>query len=141
MIKLAMLVGSDYTPGLNGVGPVTALEILATFPCPNQGGLLAGLQRFRDWVTSGCTRGPSRANALKKKIKNADLTPGFPSNAVVEAYLHPAVDDSDDPFSWAKPNLKMIQNYTKIKFGWSNEKCNELLMPVMKKLLESSVIS
>lgn len=31
MIQLAMLVGSDYTVGLSGIGPVTAMEILAYF--------------------------------------------------------------------------------------------------------------
>lgn len=138
MIKLAMLVGSDYTPGLNGIGPVTALEILAAFPTSNQGGILAGLQKFRDWISSGSVIGSARA-ALKKKIKNAEIIPGFPSTAVVEAYLHPMVDESDEAFSWAKPNVKLIQNYTKLKFGWPPEKCNELLMPVMKKLLESTV--
>lgn len=140
MIKLAMLVGSDYTPGLTGIGPVTALEILAAFPNSNHGGILTGLQKFRDWIAAGCPAGPYR-NALKKKIKNTDMIPGFPSTAVVEAYLHPTVDDSEEPFSWSKPNVKLIQNYTKLKFGWSSEKCNELLMPVMKKLLESSVIT
>jgi len=32
MVLLAMLTGSDYTDGVEGVGPVTALEILAEFP-------------------------------------------------------------------------------------------------------------
>ncbi|KAJ8964829.1 hypothetical protein NQ314_004637 [Rhamnusium bicolor] len=32
MILFALLVGSDYTTGIQGVGPVTALEILACFP-------------------------------------------------------------------------------------------------------------
>lgn len=36
MILLALLVGSDYTVGLQGVGPVTAMEILAAFP-PSKG--------------------------------------------------------------------------------------------------------
>jgi len=36
MVLLALLVGSDYTVGLQGVGPVTAMEILAAFP-PSKG--------------------------------------------------------------------------------------------------------
>ncbi len=32
LVLLAMLTGSDYTDGVEGVGPVTALEILAEFP-------------------------------------------------------------------------------------------------------------
>lgn len=36
MVLLALLVGSDYTVGLQGVGPVTAMEILAAFP-PTKG--------------------------------------------------------------------------------------------------------
>ena len=31
-INLALLCGSDYTEGLRGVGPVTAMEILSEFP-------------------------------------------------------------------------------------------------------------
>ncbi|KAK0746199.1 hypothetical protein B0T18DRAFT_390686 [Schizothecium vesticola] len=43
LIALAQLLGSDYTEGLPGVGPVTALEILSEFPGAD------GLPAFRDW--------------------------------------------------------------------------------------------
>lgn len=45
LINLALLTGSDYTEGIQGVGPVGALEILAEFP----GEGLESLERFRDW--------------------------------------------------------------------------------------------
>ena len=32
MVNLALLCGSDYTDGIQGVGPVTAMEILGEFP-------------------------------------------------------------------------------------------------------------
>ena len=32
MINLALMCGSDYTTGVQGIGPVTALEVLAEFP-------------------------------------------------------------------------------------------------------------
>lgn len=31
MIQLAFLVGSDYTNGIDGIGPVSAIEILSFF--------------------------------------------------------------------------------------------------------------
>lgn len=45
LILLAMLTGSDYTDGIESVGPVTALEILAEFP--GQG--IEPLKVFKDW--------------------------------------------------------------------------------------------
>ncbi|XP_063242299.1 DNA excision repair protein ERCC-5 isoform X2 [Bacillus rossius redtenbacheri] len=73
LILLALLVGSDYTVGLPGVGPVTALEILGLFPCKrldqDAQGLLQGLHTFRDWLKSGVGMGPSKA-ALRSKLRN-----------------------------------------------------------------------
>ena len=42
-ISVGLLCGSDYTEGIPGVGPVTAMEILAEFP----GIGIERLQRFR----------------------------------------------------------------------------------------------
>lgn len=72
LIRMAMLVGSDYTLGLNGIGPVTALEILASFPSHN---LFDGLEKFRDWFTGRCKTGLPRIS-LKKKIRNTVISPG-----------------------------------------------------------------
>lgn len=88
LILLALLVGSDYTTGLTGVGPVTALEILASFPFNKKQFLnesskqaryehiIAGLQEFKKWVRVGKR---TDNNALKKKLKNVNLTEEFPS--------------------------------------------------------------
>ena len=45
LISLAYLLGSDYTIGLPGVGPVVALELLANFPGEK------GILDFRAWWT------------------------------------------------------------------------------------------
>ncbi|OXU18387.1 hypothetical protein TSAR_010302 [Trichomalopsis sarcophagae] len=102
MIQLALLVGSDYTNGLAGVGPVTALEILAAFPTEGE-----------------------------------DILRGFPSQAVVQAYLSPTINESKEPFSWSKPNLVLLADYAKQKFGWTKLKFEEIMNPVMKRLMES----
>lgn len=88
LVLLSLLVGSDYTTGVTGVGPVTALEILASFPFNKKKlsseqskqtqyqELIAGLQEFKKWVRAG-----RRTDniSLKKKLKNVNLTDDFPS--------------------------------------------------------------
>lgn len=72
---MALLVGSDYTVGLNGIGPVTALEILASFPSTQQS-LLEGLEKFRDWFT-GRNKTASPRHSLKRKIRNTVISSGM----------------------------------------------------------------
>lgn len=43
LIRMALLLGSDYTDGVNGVGIVNAIEIVHAFP---------DLTQFRQWVYS-----------------------------------------------------------------------------------------
>lgn len=91
LVLLALLVGSDYTVGLTGVGPVTALEILSTFPVSRPDSrdaheLLVSLTRFREWC---CTR-PDTHSALAKKLRNVDVHEGkhgLPSYSLVVLYV------------------------------------------------------
>lgn len=46
LIRIAHLLGSDYTEGLPSVGPVTALELLVEFAGES------GLERFKEWWTN-----------------------------------------------------------------------------------------
>jgi DNA excision repair protein ERCC-5 len=46
MVRLAYLLGSDYTSGLTGIGPVTALEILREWDSPG----LESLEEFKKWA-------------------------------------------------------------------------------------------
>lgn len=76
LILLALLVGSDYTSGIQGVGPVTALEILAAFPPgATDDNILRGLQRFQDWWNAGMPVGSGKTS-LKNKLKDVQLVEG-----------------------------------------------------------------
>ncbi|XP_076638193.1 rad2 superfamily protein mus201 [Colletes latitarsis] len=134
MIRLALLVGSDYTTGLTGIGPVTALEILAAFPSEGDD-LLQGLTKFCSWMTRGRVAGPGKAS-LRNKLQNIEIHKGFPSQAVVQAYLFPEVDESREGFTWGKLNAVVLSDYTKRKFGWTKEKFDKMMSPLLKRLEE-----
>lgn len=64
LIDLAILLGSDYTEGLSGVGVVNAMEILNEFPGEK------GLEHFRDWwleVQNGINK-PDNESDFKRKF-------------------------------------------------------------------------
>lgn len=144
MILLALLVGSDYTTGLQGIGPVTALEILATFPnnktqgsnLPEQ--LITGLVEFRTWFSKGQIKGQKHLT-LKRKLKNVKISQHFPSLKVIEAYLDPKIETSKEKFSWAKPDKVGLIDFAKEKFGWTQKKSEEILRPVLQRLNETHI--
>lgn len=140
LVQLALLVGSDYTSGIQGIGPVTALEIVAAFhgssgtdPIQNT---MKGLCHFKEWWNAGKPHKSHRLRVLDKKLKNIKFSEGFPSKAVVEAYLHPSVEDSNETFSWGALDLPALREYARSKFGWPVSKTDEILMPVSKRWAE-----
>lgn len=72
-----------------------------------------------------------RDTKVKKKLKDLKLHPGFPNPVVAQAYLQPAVDQSDSFFSWGRPQLDMIKEYPLcvcVCVGWpfSSRKMDEM---------------
>jgi DNA excision repair protein ERCC-5 len=135
LIAIAQLLGSDYTEGLNGVGPVTALEILGEF---SEGGLLA----FRDWWSgvqmNTIPKEADKDHPFRKKFrKNATklfLPPAFPDTRVELAYTNPEVDSNPEPFQWGVPDLDALRSFLMATIGWSQERTDEVLVPVIRDM-------
>ncbi|KAK5142081.1 hypothetical protein LTR04_002347, partial [Oleoguttula sp. CCFEE 6159] len=133
LIRIAHLLGSDYTEGLPGVGPVTALEILSEFPT---------LEDFRDWWQGVQMRNISKAEDAKtpfrKKFRrNATklfLPPVFPDQRVDVAYLEPDVDSDPSPFQWGVPDLDALRGFLMATIGWTQERTDEVLVPVIRDM-------
>ncbi|KAK7050894.1 DNA repair protein rad2 [Paramarasmius palmivorus] len=139
LIRLAYLLGSDYVEGLPGVGPVVAMELLKEFPGED------GLHKFKDWwskVQTGRdkqehTSSPFRQK-FKKKFKNLYLPPEWPNSAVRDAYYHPTVDESDEPFKWGLPDLDALREFLREELGWGQSKVDDLLLPIIQKMNKRS---
>ena len=140
MIALALLLGSDYTTGIKGIGIVNATEVISAFPGYD------GLKEFREWVHSN-----QRQNIKKKKKKGKDgkaggkggeenvrralfktshynaskkwlVTETFPSLQVIAAYEQPTVCEvAGGGLKWKMPRKDAIVEYLTKQLRWSEE--------------------
>jgi DNA excision repair protein ERCC-5 len=134
MIAIAQLLGSDYTTGIPGIGPVTALELLAEFP---------DLQDFKDWWTgvqnNTIPKDADKGSAFRRRFRRGQATklflpPGFPDQRVAEAYLKPEVDSDPEQFQWGVPDLAALRTFLSSQIGWSWERTDEVLVPVIRDM-------
>ncbi|KAG9301502.1 hypothetical protein G9A89_008354 [Geosiphon pyriformis] len=140
LIQLSLLLGSDYTEGIPGIGIVTAMEILNGFPGIN------GLKEFKTWwkdVQNGndaCDYKQDRfRDNFKKSRKDLVLSETFPSERVRAAYYHPEVDDSNIQFEWGVPDLDALREFLMESLSWSQEKVDTTLIPIIQKMNQKDV--
>ncbi|OWY91734.1 DNA repair protein, partial [Phytophthora megakarya] len=161
IIALALLLGSDYTDGVRGIGIVNATEIAAAYPG------IEGLREFKEWVREFNVAEEVKRVAAKKKKKGKkgkddepeeeseesdtettrerfqlshssarrkwELGDEFPSKQVIQAYMVPQVDRSEARFSWSTPDLSALRNYCANAFGWDQQKSDGVLQPLEEK--------
>lgn len=134
LIELALLLGSDYTEGIKGVGPVLAMEILAEF---------GSLTQFKNWFDkhTKTTAKPSKeASKLEKtlltRIKNGKLflPDSFPDPVVANAYKHAEVDKDDSLFKWGIPRLDQIRSFLMYNVRWSQQRVDEVMVPLIQNM-------
>lgn len=137
LIRLAHLLGSDYTDGLPGVGLVTALELIAEFNSEN------GLTDFKEWWNKVQTQVDSESTLCDTKFKKQFrkrfmsklvLNDSFPDPKVTDAYLHPVVDSDRTQFEWGQPDLDQLRTFLGSITGWGQDKIDELLVPVIQNI-------
>jgi len=132
LIHLALMLGSDYTEGVSGIGIVNAIETVNAFPD------MESLERFRMWVfqqTEDLELNPLQQDYSRKHMglrKNWRVGASFPNPLVCEAYLKPTVDNSEERLSWARPDLNGLRRFLTGKLEYTIEKADEVLMPVIK---------
>ena len=135
LIRFAHLLGSDYTEGIPGIGPVSALEILTEFET---------LEEFKEWCSKVQLGRPQDlehqlTTTFRRKFRNTVqkrlfLPPSFPDVRVDQAYLQPDVDSDPEPFQWGVPDLDKLRSFLMATIGWSQERTDEILVPVIRTL-------
>ncbi|KAJ3043972.1 DNA repair protein rad2 [Rhizophlyctis rosea] len=151
MVALAYLLGSDYTEGVGGVGPVGAMEVLDEFgggevEAGDGEGLAEVLGRFREWwgevwregaLEGGKRKGesPVRRKMRKLLLQLPNPPPAtFPDPRVRDAYLHPQLDTNNKPMTWGVPDLNGIRDFMEDKLGWGQGQVDEVVVPVVKEM-------
>lgn len=142
LIRFAHLLGSDYTEGIPGIGPVTALEIISDFPNLNEFKVWA--EKVQHSVTQPSVLEAQLTTSFRRKFKNTVLKKlflpvGFPDARVDAAYLEPEVDDAREEFQWGVPDLPALRSYLMSTIGWSQERMDEILVPVVRDMNQREV--
>jgi len=53
---------------------------------------------------------------------------------VRDAYYHPKVDNSEEPFKWGMPDLDGLRMFFHQELGWQQSKVDELLLPIIQRM-------
>eukprot|EP00743_Colponemidia_sp_Colp-15_P008823 GILK01009630.1.p1 GENE.GILK01009630.1~~GILK01009630.1.p1 ORF type:complete len:654 (-),score=98.85 GILK01009630.1:305-2266(-) len=113
LVLFAMLLGSDFTEGVGGVGMVRALEVIAE----ERYSSLLGLTRFK-------------TDELAKKKKSKMRFPNdFPSSAVYHAYVNSA-PPSTKPV-WSPIDVPRLLQFASAKGFMSKDRILERLQPIL----------
>lgn len=141
LIQLGFLLGTDYTEGIAGVGPVAAMEILHEFSSGDDAeeDLKVPLQKFKQWYEGLVDTTPFQKK-FRSKHDVLEIPDDFPNPLVVDAYYHPTVDKSEQKFEWGQPQLDSLRVYLTGAFAWSEEKVDQVLLPVLREMNSKKVI-
>lgn len=133
LVQAVHLLGSDYTEGLPGIGPVGAAEILGEFQT---------LDDFKEWwngvqmnmIPKSEDAGKPVRRKLRKQSTKLFLPPTFPDARVDVAYTNPDVDKDPEQFQWGVPDLDALRSFLMATIGWSEERTDEVLVPVIRDM-------
>ncbi|KAJ1624313.1 hypothetical protein T492DRAFT_1047978 [Pavlovales sp. CCMP2436] len=164
LVDIALLLGSDYTEGVRGVGIVNATEVADAFRDAETGRIALGsLKAWSEALIDGpdadaeadaaaggghvdeaeARRRKQRARRREFVRKHGNIRrvwafpSEFPSERVRQAYLRPHVEvpqDGDAAFTWRRPDVPGLLAFCADKFGWSQEHTRAQLDPVLEKI-------
>jgi DNA excision repair protein ERCC-5 len=160
LILLALMLGSDYTIGVWGIGPVNGMETVQAFHD------FEGIQRFKEWADKGTfqeedefiaktkeyhkfkrndtaskdqiSRDIEREIEYKKshksKLQHWEFPSGFPDKDIFDAYSNPNIrKEKRENFSWGQPQFKTLKELALNKLKWNPHEVNMTIGETEKK--------
>ncbi|CAJ0604610.1 unnamed protein product [Cylicocyclus nassatus] len=137
-VGLALISGGDYSPGLAGVGIVSALELLSEFAvkrntdsaADQEAETLSTLINLNEWLLTLESDAPPpepvatrrKLRALIKKNNDFDRIKSIVNPDIVTAYFRPNVDRSAEKFRWRKVDIEKVRSLLYARLGWDDEK-------------------
>ena len=149
LISLALLLGSDYTEGVHGVGIVNAMEIVNAFP----GSGNEGLREFQQWVYSGSEEkrpllpdlldpvdGESAEQAAERERLNAERVAAYRKRLFkykhrnIRSSWHVSRDFPSDAVraGYERPNVDRSEE----RLSWSRPRWDDILAFLRDKFKE-----
>lgn len=134
-VQLAMLVGSDYSEGIKGIGAVNGIEILERF----EGAGISGLQQFKEFwngVQQNESKSAPRGFAKMKKLcRRIEISDKFPDQRIYDAYFNPQINHvSRKDFFWEGPDFHSIRRYLSDRLDWGKQKLDNILGPLEREV-------
>ena len=130
LVRLAFLLGCDYTEGVKGIGPKHAAVLLKYFKSE---GLLP--------LTNILAAAETAKLGVKEKItgeegllSRVDFPRGFPDESVWVAFMTPLVDPVPlEEFKWGSVDVDKFVNFAKRYFNWKENQAREQITPVLRR--------
>ncbi|PKA54841.1 DNA repair protein UVH3 [Apostasia shenzhenica] len=122
LVRMALLLGSDYTEGVSGIGIVNAIEVVNAFPEED------GLLKFKEWVESPDPailelHGSSSGSKLKRPSttrRNTEegIKDNIDSSASMEHDLGGAVDPSSVKAQFDTKKEVFMEKHRNVSKNW-----------------------
>lgn len=136
LITLSILLGSDYSVGVRGIGPIKGLQLLRILK-PFISETISALSLIKmgliegDWPATGDSASDQFLKRLTMQCVVVD--PSILDSAVLDAYLHPNVDTDKPAFRWSTslPDISKLTSFLLNKLRWSTEQVRQTLDPII----------
>jgi hypothetical protein len=144
LVVLSMLLGSDYSVGVHGMGPAKSYKLMKIL---NHHLGDADGQKWLETINAGLVEAtwptiedPDSALFLERLSIQCALPPDHTlfDPKVIKAYMNPDVDQTVPTFRWKMlSDLTRLDVFLRRKLRWSEQQCRKVIDPIVLRQINS----